>query len=79
MRARNMQPATSMPRPRTRFLVQYGGNADIEVAHARGNYLYDSRRRKYIDFMMGWCVGNFGWARPALRHRVHAFRGPDYI
>src|SRR4029079_7280824 len=30
-------------------------------------------------FIMGWCVGNFGWARPALRDRVHAFDGPDYI
>jgi acetylornithine/succinyldiaminopimelate/putrescine aminotransferase len=74
-----MQPATSMPRPRKRFLVQNGGNADIEVARARGNYVYDTRGRKYIDFIMGWCVGNFGWARPALRRRVHAFRGPDYI
>ena len=74
-----MQPAASMPRPRKRFLVQNGGNADIEVARARGNYVYDTRGRKYIDFIMGWCVGNFGWARPALRSRVQAFRGPDYI
>jgi acetylornithine/succinyldiaminopimelate/putrescine aminotransferase len=59
--------------------VQNGGNADLEVARARGNYVHDARRRKYIDFMMGWCVGNFGWARPALRRRVHAFRGPDYV
>jgi acetylornithine/succinyldiaminopimelate/putrescine aminotransferase len=74
-----MQSAVSMPRPRKRFLVQNGGNADLEVARARGNYVYDPRGRKYIDFIMGWCVGNFGWARPALRRRVHAFNGPDYI
>ena len=59
--------------------MQNGGSADIEVARARGSYVYDTRRRKYIDFMMGWCVGNFGWARPALRARIHAFRGPDYV
>jgi acetylornithine/succinyldiaminopimelate/putrescine aminotransferase len=74
-----MRGAASMPRPRKRFLVQHGGNADIEVARARGNYVYDARGRKYIDFIMGWCVGNFGWARPALRRRVHAFDGPDYV
>jgi acetylornithine/succinyldiaminopimelate/putrescine aminotransferase len=74
-----MHAARAMPRARNGFLVQNGGNADIEVARARGNYVYDARRRKYIDFMMGWCVGNFGWARPALRRRIHAFRGPDYI
>ncbi|HEY9227940.1 MAG TPA: aspartate aminotransferase family protein [Gemmatimonadaceae bacterium] len=68
-----------MPRAGKRFLVQNGGNADIEVTRARGNYIYDARDRKYIDFMMGWCVGNFGWARPALRRRVGAFDGPDYV
>ena len=79
LRAGNMHAGRSMARPRKRFLVQNGGNADIEVARARGDYLYDARGRKYIDFIMGWCVGNFGWARPALRRRVHTFRGPDYI
>jgi acetylornithine/succinyldiaminopimelate/putrescine aminotransferase len=74
-----MRDAASMARPRKRFLVQHGGTAEIEVARERGNLVYDARGRKYIDFMMGWCVGNFGWARPALRRRAHAFRGPDYI
>jgi acetylornithine/succinyldiaminopimelate/putrescine aminotransferase len=68
-----------MPRARKRFLVQNGGNADLEVARARGSYIVDARGRKYIDFIMGWCVGNFGWARPALRRRLHAFNGPDYV
>lgn len=68
-----------MPRTRKRFLVQNGGNADIEVGRARDNFVYDARGRKYIDFIMGWCVGNFGWARPALRRRVRAFDGPDYV
>jgi len=68
-----------MPRLRKGCLVQNGGSADIEVARARDNYVYDTRGRKYIDFIMGWCVGNFGWARPDLRRRVHAFDGPDYV
>ena len=74
-----MHAGRFMPRPRKRFLVQNGGSAEIEVARARGNSLYDTRGRKYIDFIMGWCVGNFGWARPALRRRVHAFAGPEYV
>jgi len=74
-----MRPVPAMPRLRKPFLVQNGGTADIEVARARGSYVYDARGRKYIDFMMGWCVGNFGWGRPDLRRRIHAFRGPDYI
>src|SRR4029078_10597560 len=68
-----------MPRSRKGFLVPNGGGADIEVARSRDNYVYDTRGRKYIDFIMGWCVGNFGWARPELRRRVHAFDGPDYV
>jgi acetylornithine/succinyldiaminopimelate/putrescine aminotransferase len=68
-----------MPRSGKKFVVQNGGDAEIEVARARGNYVYDSRGKKYIDFVMGWCVGNFGWGRPALRRRVHAFDGPDYV
>src|SRR4029453_11445288 len=79
MKAGNMRSAVSMPRPRKRFLVQNGGNADVEVARARGNYVYDARGRKHSVFILVVCVGNCGWARPALRRRVHAFRGPDYI
>jgi len=74
-----MQATMAMPRPRKGCLVQNGGSAEIEVARARDNYVYDTRGRKYIDFIMGWCVGNFGWARPDLRRRVHAFDGPDYV
>ena len=68
-----------MPPKSSRHLVQNGGAAELQVARARGNYVYDASGRKYVDFIMGWCVGNFGWARPALRDRVHAFDGPDYI
>jgi acetylornithine/succinyldiaminopimelate/putrescine aminotransferase len=79
MGAGNMQSAVPMPRPRKGSLVQNGGNAALDVSRASGNYVYDARGRKYIDFLMGWCVGNFGWARPELRRRVHAFSGPDYV
>jgi len=34
--------------------------AELQVAATNGSTLIDSRGRKYIDFVMGWCVGNFG-------------------
>ena len=37
---------------------------EIQVARAEGSYIFDANGKKYIDFVMGWCVGNFGW-RPA--------------
>jgi hypothetical protein len=33
----------------------------------------------YIDFMMGWCVGNFGWGKAVLVKEAKTFRGPDYV
>ncbi len=35
--------------------------AELQVAATNGSILTDSRGRKYIDFVMGWCVANFGW------------------
>jgi len=37
------------------------------------------RGRKYIDFVMGWCVGNFGWRAAAIAKAIECFRGPDYV
>jgi len=39
----------------------------------------DSRGRKYIDFVMGWCVGNFGWRPAAIAKAIERFKGPDYV
>ena len=33
----------------------------LVVAKSKGVFVYDERGRKYIDFFMGWCVGNIGW------------------
>jgi len=34
-----------------------GKPEDVVVGNSVDSYLIDSRGRKYIDFMMGWCVG----------------------
>ena len=44
-----------------------------------GSTLTDSRGRKYIDFVMGWCVGNFGWRSAETIKALERFNGPDYI
>jgi hypothetical protein len=52
---------------------------ELVVARTRGSHLFDTPGRKYIDFVMGWCVGNFGWRNAALARAVRQFRGPDYV
>jgi acetylornithine/succinyldiaminopimelate/putrescine aminotransferase len=53
--------------------------AELEVAATNGSVVTDSRGRKYIDFVMGWCVGNFGWRPPAIANALERFKGPDYV
>jgi acetylornithine/succinyldiaminopimelate/putrescine aminotransferase len=53
--------------------------AELEVAATNGSVVTDSRGRKYIDFVMGWCVGNFGWRPAAIAKAVERFKGPDYV
>jgi acetylornithine/succinyldiaminopimelate/putrescine aminotransferase len=53
--------------------------AELQVGATNGSILTDSRGRKYIDFVMGWCVGNFGWRPVVIRNAVERFKGPDYV
>lgn len=51
----------------------------LEIVRQSGNYVYSARGKKYVDFTMGWCVGNFGWDNAEIKKRVQEFRGPDYV
>ena len=31
-------------------------DGDVSVARARGSYLFDTRGKRYVDFVMGWCA-----------------------
>jgi 4-aminobutyrate aminotransferase-like enzyme len=53
--------------------------AELQVAATSGSIVTDSRGRKYIDFVMGWCVGNFGWRNAAITKAIERFKGPDYV
>ncbi len=52
---------------------------ELQVAATNGSIVTDSRGRKYIDFVMGWCVGNFGWRPAPIAEAVDRFKGPDYV
>jgi acetylornithine/succinyldiaminopimelate/putrescine aminotransferase len=52
---------------------------ELRIARSDGNYVFDTRGKKYIDFLMGWCVGNFGWGNAVIRKPARAFEGPDYV
>lgn len=51
----------------------------IDVVDAVGSYLVDRAGRKYLDFIMGWCVGNAGWNKEEILKNVAAFHGPVYV
>jgi adenosylmethionine-8-amino-7-oxononanoate aminotransferase len=51
----------------------------LTVARARGSMLFDSRGKRYIDFLAGWCVGNLGWALPEIRDAMRRSRAPEYV
>ena len=53
--------------------------ADLEIVRSEGNYLVDADGAKYIDFVMGWCVGNIGWGNKAVFDRIRKFKGPAYV
>ena len=56
-----------------------GEPEDVIVGNSADSYLTDARGRKYIDFMMGWCVGNLGWGNTEIRAAAQKFDGPDYV
>src|SRR4026207_666184 len=53
--------------------------AELKIAATNGSIVTDSRGRKYIDFVMGWCVGNFGWRPATIAKAIERFKGPDYV
>jgi adenosylmethionine-8-amino-7-oxononanoate aminotransferase len=61
-----------------RFLARESEPEDVEVVRTDGCCVYDARGRRYIDFLSGWCVGNFGWGNREIAKRPRR-RPPDYV
>lgn len=51
----------------------------LEIAKTQGNYLFTPKGDKYLDFIMGWCVGNLGWGNKEIIEEIKKFSGPDYV
>src|SRR6185369_10466078 len=80
---------------RRAFVLQHGGSMsatrqerkylgssetpELQLSRAQGSFVFDTSGRKYIDFVMGWCVGNFGWGNPEIVRAVQRYAGPDYV
>lgn len=62
-----------------KHLAREEEGSGVRVSRSRGSYVFDSRGRKYVDFLAGWCVGNFGWNNPRLERARRSFNGPDYV
>jgi adenosylmethionine-8-amino-7-oxononanoate aminotransferase len=58
---------------------RHGEPKDIVVRNSADSHLIDARGRKYIDFMMGWCVGNLGWGNTEILAAARKFDGPEYV
>ena len=68
-----------MPTRRRREPLARDLPAELQLAATNGSIVTDSRGRKHIDFVMGWCVGNFGWRPAAIAKAIERFKGPDYV
>lgn len=62
-----------------KFLVRSEEARDIEVIRSEGNTLIARSGKHYIDFMMGWCVGNLGWGNKEITQTMKDYAGPDYV
>jgi adenosylmethionine-8-amino-7-oxononanoate aminotransferase len=62
-----------------KYLARETSPEDLQVTRTEGSFLFDARGRKYIDFVAGWCVGNFGWGSEELRGTIRRSKAPDYV
>lgn len=62
-----------------KYLGRDSAPRNFEIIRSEGNYVYDARNRKYIDFFMGWCVGNVGWSVKEITREIKKFNGPAYV
>lgn len=62
-----------------KYLGRDGEPVPLLVAKTKGSYVYDEKGKRYIDFYMGWCVGNVGWGLKDAVEAVKRFSGPTYV
>jgi adenosylmethionine-8-amino-7-oxononanoate aminotransferase len=62
-----------------KFLARKDSPFELEIAKTEGSYLVDTDGKEYIDLIMGWCVGNLGWANEEIKNTIRKYAGPDYV
>src|SRR4051812_5374701 len=62
-----------------RYLGRGEEAEDVQVVRSEGDSVIDARGRRYLDFFMGWCCGNLGWAHEEIDAAIRGFRGPSYV
>ena len=62
-----------------KYLGREGKARPLTVVRQKGPYVFDEKGRKYIDFAMGWCVGNMGWNVDEIVRKTKQFNGPTYV
>ena len=51
----------------------------IRISRSAGSFVFDQHGKKYLDFVAGWCVGNFGWDFEPTRDEISRYAGPQYV
>src|SRR3989344_6072547 len=62
-----------------KYLGREGKPRPLTVARQKGPYVWDEKGKKYIDFAMGWCVGNVGWNVEEITKKIKKYDGPTYV
>lgn len=62
-----------------KYLGREGNPRPIVVSRQKGPYVWDEKGKRYIDFFMGWCVGNVGWNVKEIVSRMKKYHGPTYV
>ena len=62
-----------------KYLGREGEPRKLIVSSSNGSYIYNDKGKRYIDFFMGWCVGNIGWNVAEVTKEIKKFNGPTYV
>jgi adenosylmethionine-8-amino-7-oxononanoate aminotransferase len=62
-----------------KYLARESDAEHLQITRTDGSFVYDARGRKYIDFLAGWCVGNFGWNNEAIVRAGSRRPRVDYV
>jgi acetylornithine/succinyldiaminopimelate/putrescine aminotransferase len=63
----------------SKYLARHNSPLDIEIGRSKGSHIYDVNEKEYIDFLMGWCVGNVGWGVEEIRFAIQNSTAPTYV